>query len=237
MRDEKKVPKTTPGTLDDWPDLRRAVDELPRELEPRRDHWPAIRARLEPRASEPRASEPRASEVSDAGTVAAEGRVLAGPWRPTPKILALQAVAALFFMALGALLTWTLAVGPMSGLAPDVASGEAGAHALASSTAGMPAAIPAAADVGTGTYAGWAEAEGDYLRAKEALWIQVMSHHDRLSPVTLEVVERNLGIIDRAIHDLRRALAADPGNTQLEKMLIDNHQRSLDLLWRLAKEV
>jgi hypothetical protein len=52
----------------------------------------------------------------------------------------------------------------------------------------------------------------------------------RLDPRTLQVVEKNLHIIDRAIEDARRAVAADPGNTWLRSHLAATMKRKVDLL-------
>jgi hypothetical protein len=52
----------------------------------------------------------------------------------------------------------------------------------------------------------------------------------KLDPRTLQVVEENLRIIDRAIEDARRAIAADPGNTWLRSHLAATMRRKVDLL-------
>ncbi len=80
----------------------------------------------------------------------------------------------------------------------------------------------------------FAVAEADFLRAKEALWSAVYSGREGVSPATREVVERNLTVIAGAIRELRAALAADPGNHQLEGMLLAQHRTEIDLLRRLA---
>ena len=78
-------------------------------------------------------------------------------------------------------------------------------------------------------------AEADLLRAKEALWSAVYTSHDAASPETREVVERNLAVIARAIQELRAALEADPGNHQLEGLLLAQHRSEIGLLQRLAR--
>lgn len=52
----------------------------------------------------------------------------------------------------------------------------------------------------------------------------------RLDSVTVRVVARNLAIIDTAIGQARRALAADPGSAYLNHHLAESMQRKLDLL-------
>jgi hypothetical protein len=54
----------------------------------------------------------------------------------------------------------------------------------------------------------------------------------KLDPETVRVVEENLGTIDRATDQCRRALAADPANVYLNTHLADARQRKLALLRR-----
>lgn len=53
---------------------------------------------------------------------------------------------------------------------------------------------------------------------------------DQLDPNTVRIVERNLGIIDRAIRESRAALAVDPGNPFLEEHLEGALERKVDYL-------
>jgi len=59
-------------------------------------------------------------------------------------------------------------------------------------------------------------------------------HRERLDSATVRVVEENLRIIDAAIEEARRALEADPANSYLNGHLVDNMQRKLELLRRVA---
>jgi anti-sigma factor RsiW len=52
----------------------------------------------------------------------------------------------------------------------------------------------------------------------------------QLDPETIAVIEQNLGAIDRAIDQCRRALAADPANLYLNEHLAQSRQRKLVLL-------
>ena len=47
-------------------------------------------------------------------------------------------------------------------------------------------------------------------------------------------IEQNLAVIDRAIADARRALAADPGNPYLSTYLAHTMRRKIDLLRQAA---
>ncbi len=55
-----------------------------------------------------------------------------------------------------------------------------------------------------------------------------------LDTSTVRVLEHNLAVIDRAIADAQRALAADPGNSYLNAHLARTMRRKLDLLRQAA---
>lgn len=59
----------------------------------------------------------------------------------------------------------------------------------------------------------------------------------RLNPATVEVVEANLALIDRAIADARRALAADPASRYLNDHLAETMKRKVDLLRRVTSAI
>lgn len=198
-------------------DLRRLlarVADLPREVRPPRDLWPEVSGRLPERR-------PATSPAFGPG----KSRLHGGP---TPvrsrsrRQWLLRAAAALFFMGLGSLLT-QLAT-PAGELATPV--GERFGTAVPGSDRTARA---------SGAALDFDEIESEYLRAKDALWLVVYSRHEDLSPVTLEIVRRNLFIVDEAIRDLRAALAEDPGNRQLAASLLAQHRRSLHLLHRLTR--
>lgn len=56
----------------------------------------------------------------------------------------------------------------------------------------------------------------------------------RLDPETIRVIEENLGAMDRAIDQCRRALTADPANVYLNSHLAASRQRKLELLRRAS---
>lgn len=55
-----------------------------------------------------------------------------------------------------------------------------------------------------------------------------------LDTTTVQILERNLALIDRAIADARRALAADPHNAYLNAHLAGTMRRKIDLLRQAA---
>lgn len=58
---------------------------------------------------------------------------------------------------------------------------------------------------------------------------------DRLDPATVATLEQNLKIIERAIVQAKRALAADPANSYLREHLAETMQRKIDLLRRATQ--
>ena len=129
------------------------------------------------------------------------------------------AAATLAGAALGTLLTWMV----LAGSTPRTASG-------ALPPEGVPVAFV------EGAAPDYRLVEADFLRAREALWLEVYSRRDRFSPDTLAAVEKSFASLDRAIQDLRQALERDPGNPRLEAELYRSHRRSLGLLRKLADE-
>jgi len=59
-------------------------------------------------------------------------------------------------------------------------------------------------------------------------------NRSRLDTGTVRVIEKNLGIIDRAIRDAQSALAADPANAYLNQHLAQETRRKLELLRQAA---
>jgi hypothetical protein len=58
------------------------------------------------------------------------------------------------------------------------------------------------------------------------------SNRDKLNPTTIRTLEANLAIIDLAIDQARRALAADSANTYVREHLADTMRRRVELLQR-----
>ena len=59
-------------------------------------------------------------------------------------------------------------------------------------------------------------------------------NRNRLDTATVRVIEKNLGIINRAIRDAQSALAADPANAYLNLHLAREMRRKLELLRQAA---
>lgn len=94
------------------------------------------------------------------------------------------------------------------------------APAAPGGTAVTPVALPAAAQ-------SYAAAVDDLERVLE-------QGRGRLDSATVRVLEQNLALIDRAIADARRAVAADSANVYLNTHLAETMRRKVDLLRQAA---
>jgi len=74
------------------------------------------------------------------------------------------------------------------------------------------------------------EVEATYDREVDALNRVLQERRATLSPVTVDVLQRNLGIIDRAIRESRAALAKDPASEFLNRQLNNALEKKLQLL-------
>ena len=70
-----------------------------------------------------------------------------------------------------------------------------------------------------------AAAERDYEAATNALLEALQERRARLQPEAFAAVETNLEVIDRALAEVRQALAKDPSNPELGRMLVSTHQQ------------
>ena len=77
------------------------------------------------------------------------------------------------------------------------------------------------------------EDEARFLAASQELLAGLEAQD--LSPETMEIVRRNLEVIDAAIAELQVALERDPGNGELTRMLLATYQRKIDLLEQAAR--
>ncbi len=169
---------------------------------PEIDLWPAIRARLDDR------SQPAASWRSWFG---------GGSPRFSLTVPQLSAAAlALILVAAGA--TWVIRGRIVPG------------NSVARNTA--PPAGPSSAgprvDAGEVVFANFADPQ--YDAAVADLQKALENGRNQLDPRTIEVVEKNLKVIDQAIDQAREALRADPANAYLNSYVADARRRKLALL-------
>jgi predicted anti-sigma-YlaC factor YlaD len=74
--------------------------------------------------------------------------------------------------------------------------------------------------------------EAEYAAASAELLGALEQARSRLAPETIATIERNLGVIDQALAESRRALARDPGNPALSQLVVAAWRQKLDLLRR-----
>lgn len=77
--------------------------------------------------------------------------------------------------------------------------------------------------------------EAEYGRAITELEEALQVARERLTPETVELIERNLGIIDEAIAEARAALIADPNSEDVWKALSRRYEDRLDLLRQTSR--
>jgi len=183
----------------------RALEDRP----PSTDLWSAIESQLAPRG---------VSAGKARGTV-----VDGSKWwgRRFDVALPQLAAAAVLLVLLSAGAMWLVVRGPA--LAGRAQPAPGGAVANAPSPASEPTAFSA-----TAASAGLSNPRYDAAVAE--LEQALAEGRGKLDPRTLAVVEHNLQIIDSAITDARRAVAADPGNTWLRSHLAATMKRKVDLL-------
>ena len=100
----------------------------------------------------------------------------------------------------------------------------------------QPASTDAAANTRSesrpSTFAEFASVENDYISSVNQLSAVLESERTTLSPETVAKLKKSLGVIDAAILEARRALAADPANKAIIEMLNASYNQKLDLLKR-----
>lgn len=182
--------------------LRAAVERLPSEVEPERDLWPSIRARIDQGRVQPL--------HGGAGDEAAGPATRALPWYAAPRRLA---AAAVLLVALTATATW------YATRSPDRART---AEGPAADPAAPPTADPAAA---LAIFA-------SYERSAAELSASLDRRSAGLDARTLAVLERTLRTIDGAIAEAREALATDPSNPAVQAFVAAAYRQKLDFLRR-----
>lgn len=76
--------------------------------------------------------------------------------------------------------------------------------------------------------------EAEYAAASEDLLRALDQARARLSPETIATIEKSLHLIDAALDESRRALAKDPGNQALSRLVVAAWRQKVDLLRRAA---
>ena len=69
----------------------------------------------------------------------------------------------------------------------------------------------------------------------QALLEALQQRRARLQPEDLAAVEANLDVIDRALAEVRQALARSPESPELGRMLVSTHRKKVEVLSRVVK--
>jgi hypothetical protein len=80
-------------------------------------------------------------------------------------------------------------------------------------------------------------ANSEYEQAVAGLRTILEQGRDRLDPETVAIIEASLTAIDRAIEEAQRALADDPNNQALNRLLIKHQQSKLRVLRQASAAV
>jgi len=75
----------------------------------------------------------------------------------------------------------------------------------------------------------------EYDRARGQLLAVLDARRGSLPPDTVEVVERNMQVIDQAVRDIRTALSESPGDEALGQLLLATYRREVDLLQQVTR--
>ena len=210
-----------------WADLERISAEargLPR-LTPSRDLWKGIEARIGG-ASSGASSAP--NDPQDAPTPAEERA--RRRWFAAPAVR--MAAAASLLVAATATITWQLATGRDPEMPATSFANAAGSDSL------IPNLAPGDAGLSQAELLRVAAYEIDYSRMDgeiRALQSVVEERYVRLDPRTVEVVKKNLDLIDAAIAESHKALLDDPASQFLATELARAYSTKLTLLRTTAK--
>jgi hypothetical protein len=135
---------------------------------------------------------------------------------------------------------WTFAWPELAAAAITIAVGSGGIAWWAASRmaqpgrAGSELAMPGLGSPAVTPAGGLGAAAPRYDAAVADLQRVLAAGRGTLDSSTVQVLERNLALIDRAIADAQRALAADPGNAYLNAHLARTMRQKLDLLRHAA---
>lgn len=199
--------------------LGRELEALPREIPPSHDLRAGIHARIAAGREDHRAGDGAESPVLPL-RARNTGRSVRGT-----RILA--SAAAVLLVAATAAIT-RLVVLRTAGAPPVPSAARTGEPASPAS--------PGPARAGSGATLASLRADEDRYVAAIAEMQRALDHdRTKLSPETVRILERNLAVIDRAIAESRAALARDPGDPELGRMILSAYGQKLELL-RRARE-
>lgn len=87
--------------------------------------------------------------------------------------------------------------------------------------------------VSSARFGSWYNLGPDYQDARRSLIVKIDDELSRLTPEERAEVEKNLAVIRKAIDDINIALAAEPNNELLQRLLLNTYREELDLMMRV----
>jgi len=177
-----------------------ALSDLPQAIEPRRDLWPAIEARIQ--------------EVQAAASPATGVKVIP-PHRSGARLRWLAAAAMLASVAVGVWIGRSLLPGALQ-------PAQVVQIAPPTTTSGIPGG-PTSLDA---SYVN----DPRYTRQRAALLRSLQAQLATMPPDTRAKVTASLATIEKAKEDLEQALGKDPGNALLQELLINTYQDEMRVL-------
>lgn len=107
-----------------------------------------------------------------------------------------------------------------------------GRRMVAKTTSPVAATVPATPV--NAEFAAFTVREKDYITVANQITEIIESGKTELSPETIAKLNESVRVIDAAIAEARRALAADPGNKALMELLSTQYSQKVDLLRRTS---
>lgn len=184
--------------------------DLPQAIEPGRDLWPAIEARIR--------------EVQAAASPATGAKVIP-PYRSGARLRWLAAAAMVASVAVGVWIGRSVLPGtaqpPQTAQVPAAAGGQA--------STGTPTTAPGIPGAPTALDASYVN-DPRYERQRAALLRSLQAQLAAMPPETRAKVTASLATIEKAKEDLEQALGKDPGNALLQELLINTYQDEMRVL-------
>jgi hypothetical protein len=189
-----------------------ALRDLPQAIEPGRDLWPAIEARIH--------------ELQAAASPATGVKVIP-PHRSGARLRWLAAAAMVASVAVGVWIGRSLLPGTVQPGTAQLTRAEppAGGPPTRTSTP-EPSGIPGVPTALDASYV----SDPRYMRQRAALLRSLQAQLATLPPQTRAKVTASLATIEKAKEDLEQALGKDPGNALLQELLINTYQDEMRVL-------
>jgi hypothetical protein len=184
-----------------------SLRELPQAIEPPRDLWSQIEARLEPRQA-------GATETTGARAIAPRQRAARLRW--------LAAAAMVASVAVGVWIGRSVLPGTVQLVkVPGPVPGPLGP--------GPTTAVPVMPGAPTALDASYVS-DPRYARQRAALLRSLQAQLAALPPQSRAKVTASLATIEKAKQDLEQALGKDPGNALLQELLVNTYQDEMRVL-------